>query len=288
MLLLAALLALASGCRGKGKDGTGANGSAAASGSAALAGPQGRPLGAIALATVSVEPAEFELDEDALLQIAILAGSSSLPIRQTPEGLRVELAAPESVIERAGLRAGDLITRINGAATGGGAWIETAYEALRRTDAIVLQVRRDGAEQSLRYRLRRSTPSLSPPDAPDAGPEGVARIDDRTVEVSRAVVDGMLADPSRLMRQVRVVPAVRDGKTVGVKLFGIRSKSMVSALGIKNGDLLLSIDGVSTTDPDGMLERYATLRAARSLTLELERNGQRIKLLIRVTESPAP
>ena len=286
LLLLAALFALVSGCRSKDK--AAASGAASASGSAALGGPQGLPLGPLSLATVSAYPPEFELDQDALLQIALLATTSALPVTQTSDGLRVELAAPESVLACAGLRAGDLITQVNGAATAHGAWIETAYATLRSTNAIVLRARRDGVEQTLTYRLR-PTPTARPePDGPDAGPEGVTRVDDRTVEVSHAVVDALLANPSELMRQVRVVPMVRDGKTVGVKLFGIRGKSMVSALGIQNGDLLLSIDGVSTTDPDGMLERYATLRAAQSLTLELERSGQRIKLLIRVIESPSP
>ena len=246
--------------------------------------PRAGRSGRSRIVAVSPAPPEFELDHDALLQIALLASTSSLPVVQIPQGLRVERAAPESLLAQAGLRAGDLITHVNGAETARGAWIQTAYDSLRQTSAVVLRVQRDGAEQTLRYRLRSGATGPACPEASGAPTEGVTRIDDRTVEVSRTFIDGLLEDQAKLMRLTRVVPFQRDGKVVGYKLFGIRSSSPLSALGIRNGDVLLGVNGVSVTDSDGLLERYVALRRATSITLELERQGAPLQLHVRIAE----
>lgn len=53
---------------------------------------------------------------------------------------------------------------------------------------------------------------------PDPAPLPVAAPSGTDVKVERSLVEKALVDPARLLRSVRVVPEVKDGKTVGLRL----------------------------------------------------------------------
>lgn len=97
---------------------------------------------------------------------------------------------------------------------------------------------------------------------------------DPRVYVTRAFVDRALEDQAELMHGGRVVPERRDGATIGVRVFGIRSESTLARLGFENGDLLLRVNGYDMSSPEGALEAYARLRRAAELDVEIVRRGQ--------------
>lgn len=76
------------------------------------------------------------------------------------------------------------------------------------------------------------------------------------------------------MRCARVVPEVRDGKTVGVRIFGVKAESSLARLGFESGDVLLRVGGYDMSSPDGALEAYAKLRQRSELDVEIVRNGR--------------
>lgn len=86
-----------------------------------------------------------------------------------------------------------------------------------------------------------------------------------------------------LLGQVRVVPEQRDGKVVGLRLFGLRPNSLLSALGLKNGDRLESVNGFDLTNPEKALEAYARLRTASRLRLHLNRAGQPLDIDLNIS-----
>lgn len=92
-------------------------------------------------------------------------------------------------------------------------------------------------------------------------------------KIEKAWFDTLLGDPSAAVRQARLVPKMEGEKYLGLKLYGIRRGSLPKALGLKNGDMIKSINGYAMGSPDKMLEAYAKLRRETKLTLELERKG---------------
>lgn len=91
--------------------------------------------------------------------------------------------------------------------------------------------------------------------------------------ISREEVDSTLENQATLMRAARIVPEVRDGKTVGIRMFGVRAGSQLARLGFENGDTLISINGFDVTVPEKALEAYARLRSTDRLTVLIERRG---------------
>ncbi|MBX3187674.1 MAG: general secretion pathway protein GspC [Labilithrix sp.] len=91
--------------------------------------------------------------------------------------------------------------------------------------------------------------------------------------IDRATLDRILEAQTELMK-AKVVPEKEGGRVVGVRVYGVRPGSVLSMLGIENGDRLETLNGWEMGDPEKMLEAYARLRAgADMLSIRLTRRG---------------
>jgi general secretion pathway protein C len=108
---------------------------------------------------------------------------------------------------------------------------------------------------------------------PDDIAKRIQRVSDTEFHVDRAVVDNILENQAQLMRTARIVPEQKDGKVVGIRLFGIRPETLLGKLGLQNGDRLEAINGFEMASPEKALEAYARLRTADSLAVKVTRRG---------------
>jgi general secretion pathway protein C len=107
---------------------------------------------------------------------------------------------------------------------------------------------------------------------------GIKKINDNTFEIDKSLIDKVTANPMAFMKGARVVPAMKNGKPEGIKLYAIRPNSPYAKLGLTNGDTLQSINGFELTSVDKGLEIYAKLREATSLEVEVVRRGKPVTL----------
>jgi general secretion pathway protein C len=107
---------------------------------------------------------------------------------------------------------------------------------------------------------------------------GIKKIDDTTYEIDKGLVEKVLVNPMAVAKGARVVPAMKNGKPEGFKLYAIRPTSVYAKLGLTNGDTLTSINGFELTSADKALEVYTKLREATSLELEVTRRGKPVTL----------
>jgi len=110
----------------------------------------------------------------------------------------------------------------------------------------------------------------------------IKKISDTEIEIDRSAVDKILEDQAQLMRSARIVPEQKDGKTVGIRLFGVRPNTLLGTLGLKNGDRLEQINGFDMGSPEKALEAYARLRTAENLKIKLNRRGQATTIDIKI------
>ena len=147
--------------------------------------------------------------------------------------------------------------------------------------------------QVLLFSQAPAAPAAAPPAAPEAPPPAaprsstavppdiaarIQRVSDTEFHVDRAVVDTILERQADLMRSARIVPEQKDGKVVGIRLFGIRPDTLLGKLGLQNGDRLESINGFDMASPEKALEAYARLRTAESLAVKVTRRGQPVTI----------
>jgi hypothetical protein len=120
--------------------------------------------------------------------------------------------------------------------------------------------------------------------APVAPPPGW-RLARRQATGVEAASSNILARAERIgggVRSVRVVPEQLGGKVVGLRLFNVRSDSLLGSIGVKSGDRLESINGLSVASPQKALETSAQLRRASRLEVHLVRAGSPLDLTLNI------
>lgn len=123
-------------------------------------------------------------------------------------------------------------------------------------------------------------------DAGDAGDAGIRQLDETHYVIRRDLIDGFFADPTPYSRQVRVVPAIEDGNAIGFKLFAVRPSSLFARLGLRNGDLVHAINGMSIPNLEKLLEVYQQLQQASRIELDITRRGKPVELVIDIESAP--
>jgi general secretion pathway protein C len=100
---------------------------------------------------------------------------------------------------------------------------------------------------------------------------GIHKINESKYRIDRSLVDNLLENKSSLGRIARFVPHRQDGKVTGIKVYSIRRNSLLDRLGLKNGDLVRTVNGFDVTNVDAALKAYVKLRNANRITVALER-----------------
>lgn len=100
------------------------------------------------------------------------------------------------------------------------------------------------------------------------------------VFVQRSLWERLWKHPELLdgAERVRVVPERKDGKLIGLRLFGVRQQTLGGALGFQNGDRLVRINGHEAAALPQSPNALAALKAASRLRVELDRRGARHEL----------
>jgi hypothetical protein len=127
-----------------------------------------------------------------------------------------------------------------------------------------------------------SSPPLDGDRLADKVAAGIRKVDATHVELPRALVDEVLANPLALSRAARVVPAVKGGAIVGFKLYAVRPGGVFAKLNLVNGDTITAIAGQPLDSFEHALDAFTALRTTSRVELAVVRRGTPITLTITV------
>jgi general secretion pathway protein C len=139
---------------------------------------------------------------------------------------------------------------------------------------------RDGKEEILDLSSGTRPPGLSARSsyvsraAPGAADEHIQSTGDGQYVIDRSEIDSALDNMSQLFTQIRAVPHFEGGRSTGFRLFAIRQNSLFDKIGLKNGDIIQSINGQALTDPSKALAMFQQLRNENELTVQVMRNRE--------------
>jgi general secretion pathway protein C len=123
------------------------------------------------------------------------------------------------------------------------------------------------AENNLPFATAASQASAS------AVSSGVRQIDDTHWLVSREEVDKARTNFSTELRLAQMLPRIVDGQTDGFLIRSLRRQSILNKLGLKRGDVVMSVNGLALDSPEKALQIFQQLREARQIELAVERQG---------------
>lgn len=126
-------------------------------------------------------------------------------------------------------------------------------------------VDRNGEKQTL-------TIDDSAPTGGSGAGSGSGAVDEFTIDASE--LDQALENLPLLLTQARAVPYFKDGKSIGLRLFAIKAGSLFEKIGLKNGDILKTINGNSLADITQAVKQFEELKKERSISVLVERNRE--------------
>jgi len=130
--------------------------------------------------------------------------------------------------------------------------------------------------RSLPWR-RKVLPGRPRPDASNFNPH-IVNMGGNRYAIPRTTVDQSLSNLSSLFTQIRAIPNVQDGHTNGFALSEIVPGSVFDDMGLRDGDVLTSINGQPVNDPARAIQLLNGLRNQTSIEVQVLRNGSPMTL----------
>jgi general secretion pathway protein C len=180
----------------------------------------------------------------------------------------------------------------------GGADVEGSKIRAIHSDAVVLQnaaglcrlamFEVEGVAKPKLQPARPTQPRRTPGVDRNAGlseaeiSEGIQKVNDTNYNLSRAMLNKVLDNAGKLIGIAAVTPKMEGGESTGMEIQGVHPDTLLTKLGIQNGDILESVNGQSLTTPDAALGAYSTLRTADQFSLSVRRAGRAMTINYRL------
>ncbi|MCD4785459.1 MAG: hypothetical protein K8T10_16690 [Candidatus Eremiobacteraeota bacterium] len=98
--------------------------------------------------------------------------------------------------------------------------------------------------------------------------------------VDRRKFNALLTPPSKLAKDLKFIPNSKDDKPYGMKISYLKNNSFFTKLGLKAGDILVKANNKEIKSVEDSFETYQMFRNEDHMTLEVDRNGQIVKIPI--------
>ena len=95
--------------------------------------------------------------------------------------------------------------------------------------------------------------------------------------IRRSQIENAMQDLGTLMKQIRVSPH-RDG----IRISRVSPRSLFRRMGIRNGDIITSVDGKRIESVDSALRLYDELLSSSQVSLKLKRRGREQEINYRI------
>lgn len=140
--------------------------------------------------------------------------------------------------------------------------------------------RGDGKEEVLRMDEDAPKPAPNRPAAKDdSGDDEVSKVGDNEFEIDGDTLDKYLSDLEGLSRMGRaLLHRGPDGEFDGYRLSAIRRNTIADKLGIRNGDIVHSVNGKPLNSMTSAMDAYNTMQNEKAFSFEVTRRGQKMTM----------
>ena len=104
------------------------------------------------------------------------------------------------------------------------------------------------------------------------------KIGDKRYLLDSRKVQQSLENPQHMLTDARLLPNIRDGKHEGFSVSEVIPGGLYGNLGLKNGDILLRINGLKISNPEVAIQAMSALKGMNELNLDIIRNGKNMSM----------
>ena len=140
-----------------------------------------------------------------------------------------------------------------------------------------IQIERQGKKEILNL-AEDAGPQPPVKSAVSAGPvpkgEEVKKLSANRYLVNREDVSAAVGDINQFMTQARLKPQFEMGRPAGFSVSEVVPGSLIEKLGLKNGDVIRKVNGMSVSRPEEVMQAYGQLQRDSNIEVEVERGGR--------------
>jgi len=95
-------------------------------------------------------------------------------------------------------------------------------------------------------------------------------------------IQSALENPQQILTHARLLPNIKDGRQEGFSISEVVPGGIYSSLGLRNGDILLRINGLEMSNPEVAIQAMSGLKGMSNIDLDVIRNGRKISMNYRI------
>lgn len=121
-----------------------------------------------------------------------------------------------------------------------------------------------------------AAPTEPPPQqgGPQASPIAATQTAPGSFVIDQRALNAALDNIGQAMTDARLLPSVKDGKVEGFRVSEVKPAGVFGMVGIRNGDVLRSINDLPIDSPERAIQSLASLKGQSRIKLDLIRDGQ--------------
>jgi general secretion pathway protein C len=102
------------------------------------------------------------------------------------------------------------------------------------------------------------------------------------ITTDKATITGAILRARDIMRNLKAGPYAEGGKNTGIAINAINEEGVLKEIGIKQGDIIKTVNGLTLNSPYQIFNAYRKLKDKDELKVEISRKGNPLTLTYRV------
>ena len=96
----------------------------------------------------------------------------------------------------------------------------------------------------------------------------------KNIAVKKSLIEESMQNLNQLMKDVRIRPHFKNGESDGLIVSGIKGGSVFRKLGLRNGDIIMGVDGSTIESVDDAMKLYSGLNDLENMKVDIKRRGK--------------
>lgn len=124
-----------------------------------------------------------------------------------------------------------------------------------------------------------ASPQSQPQSIPQSSAGSLAtQVGSGSYVVDQRALNAALDNVGQTMTDARLVPSMKDGRVEGFRLSEVKPAGVFGMLGMRNGDVLLSLNDFPVDSPDKALQSFVSLKGQSRLKVDIIRDSHPVTL----------
>ena len=215
------------------------------------------------------------IGEKTKIDMSLIAGSAKVsPNFQNGEqkGLRLSKIKDRSIYANIGFKDKDAVLALNDKQINDrGLWYSFLSQIAEK-EKVTFSIERAGEIRKI---------NLSKKDIRKVVNDSLKVEGSLSYSVDKGRIKREVNDIPRLLAQARAVPFFRNGQTIGYRFFAIINGGIHQAMGLKEGDILLGVDGEKVSSSQQALKLPLLIYKNDKVILSVERAGALVEIVVK-------